>query len=92
MAVPYNTFNALTQEFWMEKAVQDIVYRDTPTLKYMNKYQRAIGGVDIVFDIEYARLTGQWYETQDQLDLTSSGEIATKAKLSWMKTYVTVSL
>jgi len=92
MAVPYSTFDALTQEFWLEKAVQDIVYRDTPTLKYMKKYQRAIGGVDIVFDIEYARLTGAWYETKDQLDLTESGEIATKAKLSWMKTYVPVSL
>jgi len=87
-----DTFNALTQEFWIEKSVQDIVMRDTPTLRYMQKYQRAIGGEDIVFDIEYARLTGAWKGKTDPIDLTPSGQLATKAKLSWMEAVVPVSL
>lgn len=90
-AVPYDTLNTLTEKFWIEKAMQDIVFRDTPILNYLKKYQRGAGGTECEFPVEYARLGGGSRAKNGQMTLTTP-EISTKGKLGWRYYYVPVQL
>jgi hypothetical protein len=91
MAITVDTLNALTEKFWVEKAIQDLTFKDTPTLRYLRKYERRAGGTACQFDIEYARLGGGWRTKSGTMTLTTP-EIATKGELGWRYLYVPVEL
>lgn len=91
MAITIDTLNALTEEFWIEKRMTNIVMRDTPTFMYLKRGARKAGGTQIQADIEYARLGGGSRAKGGSMTLTTP-EIATKVKLGWRYYYVPVSL
>lgn len=91
MAITVDTLNAMTQKFWIEKTMQELVFRDTPVLNYLQKYMRAAGGTACQFPVEYARLGGGSRAKGGQMTLTTP-EIATKGELGWRYYYVPVEL
>lgn len=92
MAFPYDTYDAMTQQYWPTRVVEDNIHVGTPTLKLLQAHQKKeMLAKKIEVDVLYGRLGGGWIAPKGEMTLTTA-DIASKATWAPGYAYVPVEL
>jgi hypothetical protein len=93
MALSYDQISAVTQKFFIRKAV-DNIFDSNPLLQRAKKkwYEKVDGGTSIMVPLNYAQASaGGWYQGSDTLT-TTDNDVLTAAEYQWKQIYKTISI